>query len=411
MSKHTIIPRKFIFLLFFLLFFLLLSIGIYVATPDNVFGNDFYVFHSASRALFIEGISPYSEQVEIANQLGVYGRVAQPGENLLTFSYPPYALFLFYSLAFLPLKLAQSIWISLLFSLLLILPLLSYPLIPRWALISSFCLYPISFGLILGNYAVLIGTLLVFILGYLLDSTRPSLKWDVLTGFLLAFCTIKPQFSALFILFILLLALRSKRWRLIQSFIISFLVFIAFSFILLPSWPLEWYQQLFKYVDSNQAIPHVTIFLQLFLKESTANLLSIMITILMFVVLAWMLRKWWFGSFSSLKILAFIGFLTYFIHPRTVSYEQITFLVPFLIWIFSNPPSTSTLTKVFFYFSAILISWGGFFAAKAGWVALFPLEWIFLFYIIWMGYIFLSPNAVHLQTHDSTVPQTLVESN
>jgi hypothetical protein len=411
MSKQTIIPKPLIFLLFFLLLSSLLSIGIFVATPDNVFGNDFYVFHSASRALFVDGISPYAEQVEITNQLGVYGRLAQPGENLLTFSYPPYALFLFYPLAFLPLKLAQSIWVSFLFSLLLIFPLLSYARIPRWALISSFCLYPISFGLILGNYAVLIGTLLVFILGYLLYSEKPIPKWDIFTGALLAFCTIKPQFSALFILFILLFAWRSKRWRMIQSFIVSFLVFIAFSFILLPTWPLEWYQQLFKYVDSNQAIPHVTIFLQLFMNEPTANLLSIIITILMFLVLARMLRKWWLGSFSSVKILAFIGFLTYFIHPRTVSYEQITFLVPFLIWIFSNPLLPSTITKLFFWFSAILISWAGFFASKAGWAALFPLEWIFLFYLIWMGYIFLSPNAVHLQTYDSTDPQTLVESN
>ena len=411
MSKQTIIPKPLIFTLFFLLFFSLLSIGIFVATPENVFGNDFYVFQSASRALFIDDISPYAEQVEIANQLGVYGRVAQPGENLLTFSYPPYALFLFYPLAFIPLKLAQSIWISFLFSLLLILPLLSYARIPGWALISSFCLYPISFGLILGNYAVLIGTLLVFILGFLLYSENPIPKWDIFTGALLAFSTIKPQFSALFILFILLFALRSKRWRLIQSFIISFLVFIAFSFILLPSWPVEWYQQLFKYVDSNQAIPHVTIFLQLFLNESTANLLSIIITILMFVVLVWMLRKWWLGRFSFFKILAFNGFLTYFIHPRTVSYEQIVFLVPFLIWIFSNPPSTSTIPKLFLWFSAILISWAGFFASKAGWAALFPLEWIFVFYLVWMGYIFLSPNAVHHQTYDSTDPQTLVESN
>jgi len=395
MTNQPNISKSPLFLFIFLFLLFLLSIGIYVVTPDNVFGNDFYVFHSASRALFIDDISPYAEQVEIANQLGVYGRVAQPGENLLTFSYPPYALFLFFPLAFLPLKLAQSIWISFLFSLLLILPLLSFARIPKWALISSFCLYPISFGLILGNYAVLIGTLLVFISGYLLYSENQIPKLDIFTGALLAFCTIKPQFSVLFILFILVFALRSKRWHLIQSFIISFLVFIAFSFILLPSWPVEWYQQLFKYVDSNQAIPHVTIFLQLFLNEQTANLLSIVTTFLLFLVLVWMLRKWWLGSFSSLKILAFIGFLTYFIHPRTVSYEQIVFLVPFLIWIFSNPPSVSTITKLSFYFSAIFISWAGFFAAKAGWAALFPLEWIFLFYLIWMAYIFLPPQTLY----------------
>ncbi len=391
------------------------SLGIYIFTPNIVFGNDFYVFHSASRAMFIDGISPYSELVEITNQVGVYGRLAQPGENLLTFSYPPYALIPFLPLAFLPLKLAQSIWVAFLFSTLLVLPLLAFPRIPRWAIITAFTLYPISFSLILGNYAILLGTILIFVISYLLLQEKPDAGKDIFAGTLLAFTTIKPQFSALFILFILLCTWRSKRWRLIQSFFISFLVFIAFSFILLPSWPLEWYQQLFKYVDSNQAIPHVTIFLQLFLNEPTANLLSILITILMFLILAWMLRKWWVGSFSSIKILAFIGFLTYFIHPRTVSYEQIVFFVPFLIWIFSNPTSVSIVTKLSFYFSAILISWAGFFASKAGWAALFPLEWIFLFDLVWMAYIFFSPshppNAVHPQTHDSTDPQTLVESN
>jgi hypothetical protein len=84
------------------------------------------------------------------------------------------------------------------------------------------------------------------------------------------------------------------------------------------------------------------------------------------------------------------------------------FLVPFLIWIFSNPPSIPTLTKIAFWFSAILISWAGFFAARAGWASFFPLEWIFLFYLIWMAYIFLSPshlpNAVHTRNHDSTDP-------
>ena len=384
-SKYSC-PLLYFFI--FLLLFILLSVGIYLSTTDNIFGNDFYVFHSASRALFIDEISPFSEQVEIANQFAIYGRPALPGENLMTFSYPPYALLPFLPLAFLPLKWAQSIWISFLFTLLLILPILSYPRIPRWALATAFLLYPITFSLILGNFAILMGTLILFILGYLLNSQHHSLKTDILAGALLSFCTIKPQFSALFILFILLFALRKKRWRMIQSFFISLLSLIAFSFILLPTWPIEWYHQLIRYSESNQAIPHITIFLQLFTNQSTANILAIILTILMFLILVWMLRKWWDGSFSSINILAFIGFLTYFIHPRTVSYEQIVFLLPFLIWIFNLSPSSSALTKIIFWFAAILVSWAGFFASKAGWESLFPLEWIFLFYLVWMVYLF-----------------------
>jgi hypothetical protein len=405
MAKN--ISFKFSISITFLLLIVILSIAIFLSTPNITFGNDFYVFHSATQALFQNNLSPYSEQVETANQFAIYGRLAEPGENLMTFSYPPYALLPFLPLAFLPLKWAQSIWVSLLFTSLLILPIFTYPRIPRWAFSTAFLFYPITFSLILGNFAILLGTIIILILGYLLNPQLHSPKSDLILGTLLAFSTIKPQFSALFILFILLFAIRKKQYKLLQSFLISFLAFLAFSFILLPSWPVEWYHQLIRYSESNQAIPHITIFFQLFTSPTTANILAILITTILFLTLAWMVKKWWQNQFSPIKLLAFIGFLTYTIHPRTVSYEQMVFLVPFLIWIFSNPPSPSTLTKLIFYFSAILISWAGFFAAKAVLQSLFPLEWIFIFYIFWMIYIFLSkpsplPNAVHPQNHDST---------
>src|SRR5690606_23346023 len=101
------------------------------------------------QASFIEGISPYSEEVALRNQIGVYGKPAEPGQDLLAFNYPPYALLPFLPLSFLPLKWAQSIWVSLLFTTLLILPILTYPRIPRWAFATTFLLYPITFSLIL----------------------------------------------------------------------------------------------------------------------------------------------------------------------------------------------------------------------------------------------------------------------
>ncbi len=202
--------QKIKFLLFFLLLNSLLSIGIFFATPDHVFGNDFFDFHNASQATFIEGISPYSEEVTLRNQWGVYGKPAEADQDQLAFNYPPYALLPFLPLAFLPLKWAQSIWISFLFSLLLVLPLLAYPRIPRWALITSFAFYPITFSLILGNYAILLGTILIFVIGYLLNNEYSSPGLDIFAGALLAFTTIKPQFSAFYLLFILLMALRAQ---------------------------------------------------------------------------------------------------------------------------------------------------------------------------------------------------------
>ena len=393
MTSQHIFSKPLKFFLILLLLLSLFSIGIFLTTPNITFGNDFFVFHSASEALFKNNLSPYSTQVETANQFAIYGRLAEPGENLMTYSYPPYALLPFLPLAFLPLKWAQSIWVAFLFTSLLILPILTYLRIPRWAFATTFLLYPFTFSLILGNFAILLGTIIILILGYLLTPQLHSTKSDLMVGSLLAFSTIKPQFSALFILIILIIAIRAKRYKLLQSFLISFLALIALSFLLLPSWPIEWYHQLIRYSESNQAIPHITIFFQFFISPTTANILAIIIAIILFLTLAWMTKKWWQNQLSPFKLLAFIGFLTYSIHPRTVSYEQIVFLVPLLVWVFSNPPHPSTLIKLVIYFSAIFVSWAGFFASKAGLQSLYPLEWIFFFYILWMVYILSSGSS------------------
>ena len=411
MTKHSFLPKPIYILFFILVLISLFAYGIYVSTPNNVFGNDFFDFYTASQAAYIDGISPYSEEVELRNQLGLYGRPAEPGENLMAFNYPPYALFFFYPLAYLPIKWAQSFWFSFLLTVLLFSPILAFQKIPRWALFTYFFLYPISFGLVLGNFAILVFACLIFVISYLMYSKLTNQHSDVLCGILIALATIKPQFSLIFLLFILLFVFKHKKWLIFKTTMMSVGLLLALSFVFLPSWPMEWLNQIKRHAYFNDSIPHLTIFLQTFINDQLSSIISILLFIVLFLLLSWILYRWWQGKFNSFLILVFIGFLTYLIHPRSVSYEQMVFLLPFLIWIFSNPPSVSTITKLSFWFSAILISWAGFFASKAGWASLFPLEWIFLFYLIWMGYIFLSPNAVHLQTYDSTDPQTLVESN
>lgn len=388
MSKQTFIPKPLIFTLFFLLFFSLVSIGIYVATPDNVFGNDFFDFYTASQAAYIDGISPYSEEVELRNQLGLYGRLAEPGENLMAFNYPPYALFFFYPLAFLPIKWAQSIWLSFLISVVILSPLLAFQKIPRWALFTYFFLYPVTFGLVLGNFAILVFSCLVYVIGYLVNSKLTNPNSDILCGILIALATIKPQFSLIFLFFIFFIVLKYKRWRILKSSMISVGILFILSFVFLPSWPFEWFNQIKRHAHFNDSIPHLSIFLQTFINDQFSSILSIIIFILLLIILSWAIYRWWQEKINPFSILVFIGFLTYLIHPRSVSYEQMVFLLPFLVWIFSNPPFTSTLIKLIFYFSAILISWAGFFASKADWASLFPLEWIFLFYLVWMVYIY-----------------------
>jgi len=391
MTRNQFLPKHILILIFFVLLNVILSIGIYFATPNNVFGNDFFDFYTASQAAYIDGISPYSVEVELRNQLGLYGRPAEPGENLMAFNYPPYALFLFYPLAFLPIKWAQSIWFSFLLSVLLFSPILAFQKIPRWALFTYFFLYPVSFGLVLGNFAILVFACLNFVIGYLMYSKLTNHHSDVLCGILIALATIKPQFSLILLLFIFLFVIKYKKWLILKSSMMSVGILFALSFVFLPGWPLEWFNQIKRHAYFNDSIPHLSIFLQTFINDQLSSIISIILFIILFFILSWFLYRWWQGKINPLSALVFIGFLTYLIHPRSVSYEQMVFLVPFLIWIFSNLPSISTITKLIFYFSSILISWAGFFAAKAGWGSLFPLEWIFIFYLIWMLYIYFFP--------------------
>jgi len=116
MNNQKKIQNPFNFFSAFAILTAFLSIGIFYTTPDIIIGNDFFDFYNAGQAAFVEGISPYSEEVELRNQIGVYGQPALPGQDLLAFNYPPYALLPFLPLAFIPLKFAQSIWTAFLFS-------------------------------------------------------------------------------------------------------------------------------------------------------------------------------------------------------------------------------------------------------------------------------------------------------
>ena len=235
------------FILFFILLNSLLSVGIFFATPNNVIGNDFFDFYTASQAAYKDGISPYSEEVELRNQIGLYGRPAEPGENLMAYNYPPYALFFFYPLAFLPIKWAQSIWISFLISVLLFFPVIAFPKIPRWSHFSFLFFYPVSFGLLLGNYAILVFACLIYVIGLLMVSNPSNKSGNILGGVLLALSTIKPQFSVFYILFIFLLIINYKRWQILKYSIFSFLALIILSFLFLPNWPTEWVHQISRH--------------------------------------------------------------------------------------------------------------------------------------------------------------------
>ncbi|KPL76127.1 hypothetical protein ADN00_12370 [Ornatilinea apprima] len=363
----------------------ILAVAIHTLTAGNTIGADFMVFYLAGRSSFIEGNGPYTAENNLLSQLAINERPADPSEDQLTFSYPPYVLLAIFPLVYLPFTWAQAVWMALLLVLQILLPLFLFPRAPRWAVATSFLLYPITLGFILGNFAAPIGVFLLAVYAVLFNQEQsPSHIADALAGMGLAWCTAKPQFSWLIILFLLLAALKQRRWWLLGAFSCAMVTFLAASFLILPSWPVDWVSQVLYYAQTNRTLLHLTLLLQLVLPGPLSTALTPVLVGLALIGAGFVLYRWWQGKTSALAALSWVALITYLVHPRGVAYEQITFLIPFLLWVFTPAAPRLTLTRGMSWILAIAASWLGFYGARfaSGYYAL-P-EWILAFYVLWM---------------------------
>jgi len=81
--------------------YLLLAYGAYsLFTSQIPSGNDFYSRWRGTRALLLEGKDPYSEEVTLKIQRGMYGRPARGDEDRVAFAYPLYVSLYILPLAF-----------------------------------------------------------------------------------------------------------------------------------------------------------------------------------------------------------------------------------------------------------------------------------------------------------------------
>lgn len=81
--------------------FLLQSYLIYsLFTSQIPSGNDFYSRWRGTRALLLEGKDPYSEEVTLEIQKGMFGRPARGDEDRVAFAYPLYVSLFILPLAF-----------------------------------------------------------------------------------------------------------------------------------------------------------------------------------------------------------------------------------------------------------------------------------------------------------------------
>jgi hypothetical protein len=231
-----------------------LSLANYYFVQQNPGGNDFLVHWVGTRALFVDGLSPYSDVVAEKIQTMAYGRPAEPGEHELRVAYPLYSVIVFLPYALISdYDLARALWMTTLEVALIGLAMISLRL-TRWKmniwllpffLIFSLFWYHSLRPLINGNAVILVSLLLVAAFAALRAGR------DELAGILLAVSTIKPHLVLLPIVFIIIWTISLRRWRTLGWMLIGLLLLSAAAALLVPDWPLQNLREIMAYSSYN----------------------------------------------------------------------------------------------------------------------------------------------------------------
>ena len=299
---------------------------------ENTLGIDLFVFWNSGRALFLEGSSPYDPEITRQVQMAIFGRMALPGEDPMLFAFPPYGLLAVLPLLPLPFDWAQAVWFIFYLMLAASLLYLLFPQAPRWVTLTLSLLYPLTFALFLGNFVFLIGMILLLAGGLLVLRQERAPGWQVVIGLLLAWTTIKPQFTWLDLAFLAAYTLRYRLWTLAGSFAVSLGGMLALSWLLLPGWLPQWLQQVRAYAEGNQVQSIAASYFDIFLPAAQSGTAAGALMVLALAVTSWMGWYWWQGKLGHLHVLAWVGLVTNLFDPRAISYEQITLAIPFFLW-------------------------------------------------------------------------------
>ena len=215
--------------------------------------SDFLPFWSAARVWFTEGLSPYDREVQQDAELMVYGRDARPelGERSFVFLYPYPALYFALPLGLFSYPLARSLWMTLLEVALPFVALLSFHVHSRktpasliaLTMVTALLWFPGFITIINGQIAVLIVLVLV---GALLTIRREA---DVWAGILLSLATVKPQLSAVLLLFLTIWAIRRRRWVLLLAFTAGIGALWGGALLFESEWLLLWARSIVRAVN------------------------------------------------------------------------------------------------------------------------------------------------------------------
>jgi hypothetical protein len=362
------------------------ALSIHTILQNNTLGADFATFWIGSRAALLEGKTPYSQAVTDISQETIYHRPAKADEDQLAFAYPLPSVFLLLPVVWMPLDWAQAFWMSL--NILSLLSFLFYifPKTGSFIRFGLFLFYPVFFGIVLGNFAILVSAFILVFLQEIFLKPTPSARKQIWAGILLSFCIIKPQFAWGYLLLAVLISFRFHLKPFLSSFILSSLVLTGASLILQPSWPFEWVKRVTEYATYVKGQPILLTYLHYFAPPDWVYPLGAIILACVIGLSVWAAVQWWHNKYDPLLLVALAGGVTYLVHPHGISYEQITFLLPVLLWAANSKKDHQSVLII--WGAAILLSWILFFVTALKWNAVAVNDYPYLFYLAWLGWIF-----------------------
>jgi hypothetical protein len=363
------------------------AVGIHAAFKGNSLGFDYMFFWNAGRALFVEGASPYSPEVIQRIQVAIYGRLALPGEYPYPFPYPLPILFVPFPLFFLSYDWSQAAWMAINLLVPVSVGLLLFTRAPKWLALTLPLFYQMVFTWIVGNYALLIGVIIIVVFYDLLSVERHSGWADFFCGLALAWVTNKPQMVWLFVCLALLVALRDRRWKLIAGFAAGLAGFHLIGLILVPDWPAQWLNIVRLYPQQSGHVPSLVAYLEYLLPSSTAWTVSAVLALLLLALTIWFFRRWWQGNLPGLLLLAWCGLITSLVDLSALTPDQIILLVPVFLWAIHRPPTKWLMIG---WFSAIAITYLFFFLSLYRILPVAVDRGPLLVYVVWLVWVWRS---------------------
>lgn len=217
--------------------------------------NDFLSRWEGARTFFQDGHSPYSDAASLNIQERIYGRPVEGNEDPGFFVYPFYTVFIVGPTVGMDYAWASAVWmvlleVCLIASLMLLFDLFQWKP-PVWAVVLVWLWglfdYFAGRGLFLGQPSHVVYFMQILSLWALYRG------YNTIGGTALAISTFKPQMGYLMVPFVLLWAIRTKRWRFVASFGVAFGGLMLASFIAEPSWFGDWLDQVRQYPDYTAA--------------------------------------------------------------------------------------------------------------------------------------------------------------